>query len=170
MILVSPEHLYKSHFGLHQSKAPINWKWMKYIHVVLYMIIGIAMAGKIDTWFLNMTPSNAISRSVPKGHVSHLNDLVPVSRGKPFWVKPAIRRITKSSLSRNRSFFPRIWTHNKHCTHFQGSFQKAGSWCKLQTAASTPVPWKRKSSYYRSTILQICISTSGKLINSTNHT
>ena len=104
MILVSPEHLYKSHFGLHQSKAPINWKWMKYIHVVLYMIIGITMTDKIDTWFLNMTPSNAISRSVPKGHVSHLNDLVPVSRGKPFWVKPAISIIVKTPLSRNWSF------------------------------------------------------------------
>ena len=159
MILVSPEHLYKSHFGLHQSKAPINWKWMKYIHVVLYMIVVITMTDKIDTWFLNMTPSNAISRSVPKGHVSHLNDLVPVSRGKPFWVKSVIDRIAKLSP----------WSHNRH-THFQGSFQKAGSWCKLQTAASTPVPWKRKSSYYRSTILQIWISTSGKIINSTNHT
>ena len=51
------------------------------------------MTDKIDTWFLNMTPSNAISRSVPKGHVSHLNDLVPVSRGKTFWVKPAIDRV-----------------------------------------------------------------------------
>ena len=68
------------------------------------MIIGIAMAGKIDTWFLNMTPSNAISRSVPKGHVSHLNDLVPVSRGKTFWVKPSINRIVKSSLARNVPF------------------------------------------------------------------
>ena len=66
---------------------------MKYIHVVLYMIVFITMTDKIDTWFLKMTPSNAISRSVPKGHVSHLNDLVPVSRGKTFWVKPAIDRI-----------------------------------------------------------------------------
>ena len=103
MILVSPEHLNKSHFSLHKSKAPINWKWMKYIHVVLH-IIKVTMTDKIDAWFLNMTPSNAISRSVPKGHVSHLNDLVPVSRGKPFWVKPAINRIAKTSLSRNWSF------------------------------------------------------------------
>ena len=51
-----------------------------------------------------MSPSNAISRSVPKGHVSHLNDLVPVSRGKTFWVKPAFDRIVKSSLSKNGSF------------------------------------------------------------------
>ena len=68
------------------------------------MIIGITMIDKTDTGFLNMTPSNAISRSVPKGHVRHLNDLVPVSWGKPFWVKPAIDRIVKSSLSRYGSF------------------------------------------------------------------
>ena len=68
------------------------------------MIIGITMIDKTDTGFLNMTPSNAISRSVPKGHVRHLNDLVPVSWGKPFWVKPAINRIAKTSLSRNWSF------------------------------------------------------------------
>ena len=77
---------------------------MKYIQVVLYLIIGITMTDKIDTWCLNMAPSNAISRSVPKGHVSHLNDLVPVSRGKPFWVKPPIDRIEKPSLLRNGSF------------------------------------------------------------------
>ena len=68
------------------------------------MIVVITMTDKIDTWFLNMTPSNAISRSVPKGHVRHLNDLVPVSRGKPFWVKPAINRIAKKSRSRYGPF------------------------------------------------------------------
>ena len=68
------------------------------------MIIGITMIDKTDTGFLNMTPSNAISRSVPKGHVSHLNDLVPVSRGKTFWVKPAINRIVKASRSRYGPF------------------------------------------------------------------
>ena len=40
-----------------------------------------------DFGYLFQKPSDAVSGSVPKGHVGHLNDLVPVGRGKPFRVK-----------------------------------------------------------------------------------
>ena len=40
-----------------------------------------------DFGYLFQKPSDAVSGSVPKGHVGHLNDLVPVGRGKPVRVK-----------------------------------------------------------------------------------
>ena len=168
MILVSPEHLNKSHFGLHQSKAPINWKWMKYIHVALYMIIGITVTDKIDTKLLNVTFQCNFSVR-PQTACTSSQWSCPCWPGQTVLGQTCHQQNCKNITFKKLILFPRMWTHNRH-THFQGSFQKAGSWCKLQTAASTPVPWKRKSSHYRSTILQIWISISDEIINSTNHT
>ena len=101
-------------------------------------------------------PPNAISWSIPKRHVGHLNDLVAVCRGKPFRVKSFHKKggdvvidyclwYQRSSTSRGH-YNHGWWMKNLHNFigyqyHLQGSVQKAGSWCKLQTAARTPVPW-----------------------------
>ena len=53
----------------------------------MYDVCDVGDAG--DLW---QQPSNAVSGSVPKGHVGHLNDLVPIGRGKPVRVKSIYKK------------------------------------------------------------------------------